>query len=36
VWLFTDNNVVAMRSGVTGLGITADNSLRSLQQTAKG
>jgi peptide/nickel transport system substrate-binding protein len=36
VWLFTDNNVVAMQSGVTGLGITADNSLRSLQQTAKG
>lgn len=36
VWLFTDNNVVAMRSGVTGLGITADNSLRSLQTAVKG
>jgi len=36
VWLFTDNNVVAMQSGVAGLGITADNSLRSLQQTVKG
>ena len=36
VWLFTDNNVVAMQSGVSGLGITADNSLRSLQQTVKG
>jgi peptide/nickel transport system substrate-binding protein len=36
VWLFTDNNVVAMQPNVTGLGITADNSLRSLQSATRG
>lgn len=36
VWLFSDNNVVAMGSGVTGLGITADNSLRSLATATRG
>jgi peptide/nickel transport system substrate-binding protein len=36
VWLFTDNNVVAMQSDVTGLGITADNSLRSLETAVRG
>jgi len=36
VWLFTDNNVVAMQPDVKGLGITADNSLRSLQSTVRG
>ncbi len=36
VWLFTDNNVVVTQPGVTGLGITADNSLRSLERTTKG
>lgn len=35
VWLFTGNNVVAMQSGVTGLGIAADNSLRSLAHTVR-
>jgi peptide/nickel transport system substrate-binding protein len=36
VWLFTDNNVVAMQPDVKGLGITADNSLRSLQSATRG
>ena len=36
VWLYTDNNVVAMQSGVKGLGITADNSLRSLETAVRG
>jgi peptide/nickel transport system substrate-binding protein len=36
VWLFSDNNVVAMQPGVKGLGITADNSLRSLETAVKG
>jgi peptide/nickel transport system substrate-binding protein len=36
VWLYTDYNVVAMQSGVLGLGITADNSLRSLASTTRG
>ncbi len=36
VWLFTDNNVVVTQPGVNGLGISPDNSLRSLQRTTKG
>lgn len=36
VWLFTDKNVVVTQPDVKGLGITADNSLRSLERTTRG
>ncbi len=36
VWLYTDKNVVVSQPGVKGLGITADDSLRSLARASKG
>lgn len=36
VWMFADNNVIVSQKDVKGLGIAADNSLRSLSTASRG